>query len=75
MDPGGCYDYRGHMFDQLAERGFQFAFASHAAAILAGDFPDAIEELKAVGLPASVVTFGERLDVGQIAGGDDSVVQ
>jgi hypothetical protein len=28
-----------------------------------------------VGLPASVVTFGERLDVGQIAGGDDSVVQ
>ena len=28
-----------------------------------------------IGLPASIVTFGEHLDVGQIAGGDDSAVQ
>jgi hypothetical protein len=28
-----------------------------------------------IGLPASIVTFGERLDVAQIAGGDDSAIQ
>jgi hypothetical protein len=28
-----------------------------------------------VGLPASVVAFGEQLDVAQIAGGDDSAVK
>jgi hypothetical protein len=34
------------MFDALIERGFQFEFASHAAAILAVDFPEAIGELE-----------------------------
>ena len=38
------------MFEALIDRGFQFEFASHAAAILTVDFPEAIEELeKALG--------------------------
>jgi hypothetical protein len=34
------------MFEALIKRGFQFEFSSHAAAILALDFPDAIVELE-----------------------------
>lgn len=34
------------MFESLTERGFQFEFASHAAAILTVDFPEAIAELE-----------------------------
>ncbi len=35
----------GAMFEDLEARGFQFEFTSHAAAILAVDFPDALTEL------------------------------
>ncbi|WP_186114415.1 BglII/BstYI family type II restriction endonuclease [Burkholderia gladioli] len=34
------------MFDALKERGFEFEFVSHAAAILAADFPEALQELE-----------------------------
>ncbi len=39
--------YRVSMFENLAERGFQIEFHSHATAILSVDFPDAIGELGA----------------------------
>lgn len=35
------------MFEDLAARGFQIEFHSHATAILSVDFPDAIGELEA----------------------------
>lgn len=34
------------MFEALEEKGFEFAFVSHAAAILAADFPEALKELE-----------------------------
>jgi hypothetical protein len=34
------------MFEALRERGYQFEFASHAAAILTVDFPEAIGEIE-----------------------------
>jgi hypothetical protein len=35
------------MLDTLREKGFEIQFVSHAAAILEGDFPAALEELEA----------------------------
>ncbi|KVT76334.1 restriction endonuclease [Burkholderia ubonensis] len=34
------------MFEALKEKGFEFEFVSHAAAILAADFPEALKELE-----------------------------
>jgi hypothetical protein len=34
------------MFEALREKGYEFAFLSHAAAILTADFPDALRELE-----------------------------
>ncbi len=42
------------MFETLIERGFQIEFASHAAAILRSDFPEAIDE---VGLALEQLTI------------------
>ena len=42
------------LFDRLVGKGFQVEFHSHAEAILAADFPDAVRELEEVLLAASI---------------------
>jgi hypothetical protein len=42
------------MFEALVDRGFQIAFQSHAQAILSVDFPDAVAELEAALLTATI---------------------
>ncbi|MER9230988.1 restriction endonuclease [Mesorhizobium sp. M0622] len=42
------------LFDRLSAKGFQVEFHSHAEAILSVDFPDAVSELEAVLLAASI---------------------
>lgn len=42
------------MFDSLRDRGFQVEFHSHARSILAGEFPQAAEELEKVLLGATI---------------------
>jgi hypothetical protein len=42
------------MLDSLRDRGFQIEFHSHARSILAGEFPQAIEELEEVLLGATI---------------------
>jgi len=42
------------LFRPLTERGFQVEFVSHASAILAGDFPDAVTELERVLLGVTI---------------------
>lgn len=42
------------LFDRLVAKGFQVEFHSHAEAILSLDFPEAVEELEAVLLTASI---------------------
>lgn len=46
------------MFDDLKQRGFQIECHSHAASILSGDFPEAIEELESV-LREATLPIGE----------------
>jgi len=43
-----------HLFSALIEKGFQVEFHSHAEAILAADFPQAVAELEEVLLAASI---------------------
>ncbi len=49
------------MFDQLKAAGFEVEFASHAKAILAGDFPNVVEQLESA-------LLGVRLPITEIVG-------
>jgi hypothetical protein len=54
MDPEAPLGYLRLMLDSLRDRGFQVEFHSHARSILAGEFPQAVEELERVLLGATI---------------------